>query len=87
MANYDNIELSLGITTINEFFKSKEETEMSSDKTLEFMGIAMKYFPEAKAKLEASGIPFSMEMAEPFMELFKSVMQEAYELGKQDAQR
>jgi competence protein ComZ len=26
-------------------------------------------------------------MAEPFMELFKSVMQEAYELGKQDAQR
>ncbi|MGG0789802.1 MULTISPECIES: ComZ family protein [Bacillaceae] len=60
---------------------------MSSDKTLEFMGIAMKYFPEAKAKLEASGITFSMEMAEPFMELFKSVMQEAYELGKQDAQR
>ncbi|MGE7764118.1 ComZ family protein [Peribacillus sp. NPDC096540] len=60
---------------------------MSSDKTLEFMGIAMKYFPEAKAKLEASGIPFSMEMAEPFMDLFKKVMQEAYELGKQDAQR
>ncbi|AMM92140.1 ComZ family protein [Peribacillus simplex] len=60
---------------------------MSSDKTLEFMGIAMKYFPEAKAKLEANGIPFSMEMAEPFMELFKNVMQEAYELGKQDAQR
>ncbi|MGE7602029.1 ComZ family protein [Peribacillus sp. NPDC097675] len=59
---------------------------MSSDKTLEFMGIAMKYFPEAKAKLEASGIPVTMDMAEPFMDLFKKVMQEAYDLGKQDAQ-
>ncbi|WP_110929082.1 ComZ family protein [Bacillus massiliglaciei] len=58
---------------------------MSEDKTLEFMGIAMKYFPEAKEKLEAAGIPFSMEMAEPFMDLFKKVMQEAYELGKKDA--
>ncbi len=73
--------------SIDEYSKDRGETRMSSDKTLEFMGIAMKYFPEAKAKLEASGIPFSMEMAEPFMELFKSVMQEAYELGKQDAQR
>lgn len=60
---------------------------MSSDKTLEFMSIAMKYFPEAKEKLEASGIPFSMDMAEPFMDLFKKVMQEAYELGLQDAQK
>lgn len=73
--------------SIDEYSKDRGETRMSSDKTLEFMGIAMKYLPEAKAKLEASGIPFSMEMAEPFMELFKSVMQEAYELGKQDAQR
>ena len=55
---------------------------MSEDKTLEFMAIAMKYFPEAKAKLEESGIPVSMELAAPFMELFKKVMQEAYELGK-----
>lgn len=58
---------------------------MSTDKTLEFMAIAMKYFPEAKAKLEEQGIPFSLEMAEPFMDLFKKVMQEAYELGKADA--
>ena len=59
---------------------------MSSDKTLEFMGIAMKYFPEAKAKLEESGIQVTMDMAEPFMDLFKKVMQEAYDLGKKDAQ-
>lgn len=60
---------------------------MGEDKTLEFMGIAMKYFPEAKAKLEESGIPISMELAAPFMELFKKVMQEAYDLGIQDAQK
>ncbi|MFB5282517.1 ComZ family protein [Peribacillus sp. Hz7] len=60
---------------------------MSEDKTLEFMAIAMKYFPEAKAQLEANGMPFSMEMAAPFMDLFKKVMQEAYELGKSDAQQ
>lgn len=60
---------------------------MNQDKTLEFMAIAMKYFPEAKAKLEESGIAFSMELAEPFMELFKKVMQEAYELGIKDAQQ
>ncbi len=62
-------------------------TNMSEDKTLEFMAIAMKYFPEAKAKLEESGIPVSMELAAPFMELFKKVMKEAYELGKNDAQQ
>lgn len=62
-------------------------TSMSEDKTLEFMAIAMKYFPEAKAKLEESGIPVSMELAAPFMELFKKVMQEAYELGLKDAQQ
>lgn len=58
---------------------------MSEDKTLEFMGIAMKYFPEAKAKLDASGIDFTMDLAEPFMDLFKKIMQEAYELGIKDA--
>lgn len=59
---------------------------MEQDKNMEFMAIAMKYFPEAKAKLEAAGISLSMEMAEPFMELFQKVMYEAYELGKKEAQ-
>ncbi|MDQ0217536.1 competence protein ComG [Peribacillus cavernae] len=58
---------------------------MEQDKKMEFMAIAMKYFPEAKAKLDASGVPFSMELAEPFMDLFQKVMYEAYELGKKDA--
>jgi competence protein ComZ len=59
---------------------------MGQDKNMEFMAIAMKYFPEAKAKLEESGISFSMELAQPFMDLFQKVMYEAYELGKKEAQ-
>jgi competence protein ComZ len=59
---------------------------MHNDKTMEFMTIAMKYFPEAQAKLKESGIDVSMEAAMPFMELFKKVMTEAYELGLKDAE-
>ncbi|PMC40400.1 competence protein ComG [Bacillus sp. UMB0899] len=55
-------------------------------KTMEFMQIAMKYLPEAKEKLEGSGIELSMETIQPMLELFTKVMGEAYELGKNDAQ-
>ncbi|WP_153124910.1 ComZ family protein [Peribacillus tepidiphilus] len=58
---------------------------MSQEKNLEFMAIAMKYFPEAKAKLDEAGIEISMEILPAFMELFTKVMQEAYELGRKDA--
>lgn len=54
-------------------------------KTMEFMQIAMKYLPEAKEKLEGSGIELSLETLQPMMELFSKVMGEAYELGKKDA--
>ncbi|MDQ0232295.1 ComZ family protein [Metabacillus malikii] len=54
-------------------------------KTMEFMQIAMKYLPEAKEKLEGSGIELSMETIQPMLELFTKVMGEAYELGKSDA--
>ena len=50
------------------------------------MQIAMKYLPEAKQKLESSGIELSMETIQPMMELFTKVMGEAYELGKKDGQ-
>ncbi|MBD7938066.1 ComZ family protein [Cytobacillus sp. FSL W7-1323] len=60
---------------------------MSNDKTMEFMQIAMKYLPEAKAELEKSGVNLSMEMIQPFMTMFTQVMNEAYELGKADAQK
>lgn len=55
-------------------------------KSMEFMQIAMKYFPEAKAKLDESGVELGLEQLQPFMELFTKVMAEAYELGKQDAE-
>jgi len=58
---------------------------MSQDKTMEFMGIAMKYLPEAKEQLENAGIELSMDLIQPFMTLFTKVMQEAYELGLKDA--
>jgi len=60
---------------------------MSQDKTMEFMGIAMKYLPEAKEQLESAGVELSMELIQPFMSLFTKVMQEAYELGLKDASR
>ncbi|WP_433748895.1 ComZ family protein [Falsibacillus pallidus] len=58
---------------------------MHEDKNMQFMQIAMKYLPEAKEKLDGAGVELSMEMIQPFMELFTKVMSEAYELGKQDA--
>jgi competence protein ComZ len=60
---------------------------MSHDKTMEFMGIAMKYLPEAKEQLENAGIELSIELIQPFMTLFTKVMQEAYELGVKDAKK
>ncbi|OXS75116.1 ComZ family protein [Domibacillus enclensis] len=55
------------------------------EKNMEFMQIAMKYLPEAQAQLQESGVDFSPELAQPFFEMFLKVMQEAYDLGKQDA--
>ncbi|PFO06419.1 competence protein ComG [Bacillus sp. AFS076308] len=49
------------------------------------MQIAMKYLPEAKEQLDQAGVELSMELIQPFMNLFSKVMQEAYELGKEDA--
>ncbi|KAB7704981.1 competence protein ComG [Bacillus aerolatus] len=60
---------------------------MNETKNMEFMQIAMKYFPEAQGKLKESGIEFSMDLIEPFMGMFLNVMNEAYELGKKEAQQ
>jgi competence protein ComZ len=59
----------------------------SQDKTLQFMQIAMKYLPEAKEQLDKSGVELSMELIEPFMNLFTKLMQEAYELGLADGRK
>ncbi|GLY11293.1 ComZ family protein [Bacillus badius] len=60
---------------------------MNENKNMEFVQIAMKYLPEAQEKLKEAGIDFSVDLIEPFMGLFLNVMNEAYELGKQDAQQ
>ncbi len=57
----------------------------SQDKTLQFMQIAMKYLPEAKGQLDQAGVELSMELIQPFMNLFTKVMHEAYEMGREDA--
>jgi competence protein ComZ len=57
----------------------------NQDNTLQFMQIAMKYLPEAKEQLDQAGVELTMDLIEPFMNLFTKVMQEAYELGKEDA--
>ncbi|MDP4164754.1 MAG: ComZ family protein [Bacillota bacterium] len=59
----------------------------TQDKTMQFMQIAMKHFPEAKEQMDQAGVEFPMEMLQPFMALFTKVMTEAYELGKEDAKK
>ncbi|PLR97620.1 ComZ family protein [Bacillus sp. T33-2] len=59
----------------------------TNDKSMEFMQIAMKYFPEVKQQLDQAGIEVSMVMLQPFLSLFTNVMNEAYELGKADAKK
>ncbi|AJD90717.1 competence protein ComG [Jeotgalibacillus malaysiensis] len=60
---------------------------MADDKTMEFMQIAMKYLPEAKAKMDEAGIEVSVESLQPFMAIFAKAMNDAYELGKADAEK
>lgn len=57
----------------------------TTDKTMEFMQIAMKHLPEAKEQLDKAGVELSLDMIQPFMTLFTKVMTEAYEMGKADA--
>lgn len=60
---------------------------MNQEKTLQFMQIAMKYLPEAKEQLDKSGVELSMDVIQPFMNLFSKVMEEAYNLGFEDGQK
>lgn len=57
----------------------------TQDKSLQFMQIALKYLPQAKEQLDQAGIELSFEVIEPFMGLFTKLMQEAYEMGWNEA--
>ncbi|KAA0546501.1 competence protein ComG [Bacillus sp. BGMRC 2118] len=56
-------------------------------KQMQFMQIAMKYLPEAKALLDETGIELDMTKLQPVMELLTKVMSDAYDLGKQEARQ
>ncbi|MCA1031050.1 ComZ family protein [Bacillus timonensis] len=58
---------------------------MDHPKSMQFMQIAMKYFPEAKSVFDEAGIELSLEKMQPMLGLFTKVMAEAYELGKEEA--
>ncbi|WP_310175821.1 ComZ family protein [Neobacillus niacini] len=60
---------------------------MNQDKSLQFMQIALKYLPEAKDQLDKAGVELSMDLVQPFMNLFTKVMQEAYELGWEEGRK
>jgi competence protein ComZ len=60
---------------------------MDSQKQMQFMQIAMKYLPEAKAILDDSGIELDMAKLQPVIELLTKVMSDAYELGKEEAKQ
>ncbi|WP_318246215.1 ComZ family protein [Bacillus sp. PS06] len=51
---------------------------------MQFMQIAMKYLPEAKGMLDELGVEMTMDKLQPFMSLLTKVMNDAYELGKNE---
>jgi competence protein ComZ len=58
---------------------------MSQEMNMKFMQIAMKYLPEAKEMLDQKGIEIDMENLQSVLNLLMQVMEDAYELGKQEA--
>lgn len=70
-----------------ENYHKKEIHMINQDKSLQFMQIAMKYLPEAKDQLDKAGVELSMDLIQPFMNLFTKVMHEAYELGWEEAKK
>ncbi len=61
--------------------------QVEPNRNMQFMQIAMKHLPEGKAFLDEKGIELSMEEMQPMLQLLMNVMNEAYELGWEDAQQ
>ncbi|WP_349410246.1 ComZ family protein [Pseudalkalibacillus sp. SCS-8] len=59
---------------------------MNQERNMKFMQIAMSRLPEAKQFMEQKGIEITMEDIQPMMNLLMNVMNDAYELGRSDAQ-
>ncbi|MEB1806226.1 MAG: ComZ family protein [Bacillaceae bacterium] len=54
---------------------------------MKFMQIAMKYMPEGKAMLDEKGIELNMDDLQPMVNMLVKVMNEAYELGKEESSK
>jgi competence protein ComZ len=57
---------------------------LEQEKSMQFMQIAMKYLPEAKGMLDELGVEMTMDKLQPFISLLTKVMNDAYELGKNE---
>lgn len=51
---------------------------------LEYTAMAMKHYSEIKQKLSEAGLDLHRQQLQPFMEIFFTVMDEAYEKGYKD---
>ncbi|WLD94903.1 ComZ family protein [Alkalihalobacillus sp. AL-G] len=58
---------------------------MDQERNMKFMQIAMAHLPEAKQMMEQKGVEFSMEDIQPMLNMLMNVMNDAYELGKEEA--
>ncbi|MGD6833823.1 ComZ family protein [Sutcliffiella halmapala] len=58
---------------------------MEQDRTMQYMAIAMKYLPEAKQMLDETGLTLEPQHIQPLISLLTKVMDDAYELGKENA--
>lgn len=63
----------------------KGRRNMNSGRNMQFLQMAMQYLPEAKGMLESNGVELDLAKAQPVLELLMKVMNDAYELGRQDA--
>ena len=51
---------------------------------LDYVAMAMKHYTEIKNKLNAAGIEIERQQLHPFMDIFFTLMDEAYEKGYKD---
>ncbi|MFB4162770.1 ComZ family protein [Alteribacillus sp. JSM 102045] len=60
---------------------------MDQELNMRFMSIAMKHVQEGRAFLDEKGIELDMHDLQPALEMLMSVMNEAYNMGYEDAKK
>lgn len=51
---------------------------------IDYLSMAMKYYPETKKKVSEAGLDIHKRDLLPFMDIFKAIMNEAYDKGYKD---